>query len=157
MDASAREAMKDVAKCDKHCELQTSANQQVSQRIVREVYLYSLQACVSVVLPQPLLALMPSVCASCCQLIVCCDQRDTYMLCGTMTHCYSYQSMMDDGLRDLFLYFYSAVLCFHTMGLDQQLHFYFLLSCLYRVQRYYCIGQLLDLALLVLSTSQYST
>jgi hypothetical protein len=27
MDASAREAMKDAAKCDKHCELQNSANQ----------------------------------------------------------------------------------------------------------------------------------
>ena len=27
MDTSAREAMKDAAKCDKHCELQISANQ----------------------------------------------------------------------------------------------------------------------------------
>ncbi len=32
MDTSAREAMKDAAKCDNHCELQNSANQLKSER-----------------------------------------------------------------------------------------------------------------------------
>ena len=33
MDASARITMKDAAKCDTHCELQSSANQQIFERI----------------------------------------------------------------------------------------------------------------------------
>ena len=48
MDTSAREAMKDAAKCEKHCDLQISANQQISERIMRERGLPFLQACVSV-------------------------------------------------------------------------------------------------------------
>ena len=48
MDTSAREAMKDAAKCDKHCDLQISANQQISERIMRERGLLFSQACVSV-------------------------------------------------------------------------------------------------------------
>jgi len=48
MDTSAREAMKDAAKCDKHCELQISANQLISERITREGGLLSLQICISV-------------------------------------------------------------------------------------------------------------
>ena len=35
MDASARVTMKDAAKCDKHCELQNSVNQQNFERILR--------------------------------------------------------------------------------------------------------------------------
>ena len=50
MDTSAREAMKDAAKCDKHCDLQISANQQISERIMRKRGLPCLQACVSVYL-----------------------------------------------------------------------------------------------------------
>jgi hypothetical protein len=34
-DASARVPMKDAAKCDTHCELQNSVNQQISERILR--------------------------------------------------------------------------------------------------------------------------
>ena len=34
MDASARVTMKDAAKCDKHCELQNSVNQQNFERIL---------------------------------------------------------------------------------------------------------------------------
>ena len=48
MDTSAREAMKDAAKCDKHCDLQISANQQISERIMRDGSLLLSQACVSV-------------------------------------------------------------------------------------------------------------
>ncbi len=48
MDTSAREAMKDAAKCDKHCDLQISANQQISERIMRERGLLFSQACISV-------------------------------------------------------------------------------------------------------------
>jgi hypothetical protein len=48
MDTSAREAMKDAAKCDKHCDLQISANQQISERIMRVRSLLLSQACVSV-------------------------------------------------------------------------------------------------------------
>ena len=44
MDTSAREAMKDAAKCDKHCDLQISANQQISERIMRRWGLLYLQA-----------------------------------------------------------------------------------------------------------------
>ena len=35
MDASARTTMKGAAKCDKHCKLQNSANQQDFERILR--------------------------------------------------------------------------------------------------------------------------
>ena len=35
MDASARTTMKGAAKCDKHCELQNSVNQQNPERILR--------------------------------------------------------------------------------------------------------------------------
>ena len=35
MDASARVPMKDAAKCDTHCELQNSVNQQISERNLR--------------------------------------------------------------------------------------------------------------------------
>ena len=35
MDASARETMKDAAKCDKRCEWQNSANQENAERILR--------------------------------------------------------------------------------------------------------------------------
>ena len=35
MDASARTTMKGAAKCDKHCELQNSVNQQNFERILR--------------------------------------------------------------------------------------------------------------------------
>ena len=35
MDASARVTMKDAAKCDKHCELQNSVNQQNFERTLR--------------------------------------------------------------------------------------------------------------------------
>ena len=48
MDTSAREATKDAAKCDKHCDLQISANQQISERIMRDGSLLLSQACVSV-------------------------------------------------------------------------------------------------------------
>ena len=40
VDSSARETMKDAAKCDKHCELQNSVNQQNSERIMRIVIYY---------------------------------------------------------------------------------------------------------------------
>ena len=51
MDTSAREAMKDAAKCDKHCDLQISANQQISERIMRRWGLLYLQAWFSVFEP----------------------------------------------------------------------------------------------------------
>ena len=35
MDALARVPMKDAAKCDTHCELQNSVNQQISERNLR--------------------------------------------------------------------------------------------------------------------------
>ena len=35
MDVSAQATMKGAAKCDKHCELQNSANQQIFERILR--------------------------------------------------------------------------------------------------------------------------
>ena len=33
IDALVRNSMKDAAKCDKHCDLQNSVNQKISQRI----------------------------------------------------------------------------------------------------------------------------
>ena len=51
MDTSAREAKKDAAKCDKHCDLQISANQQISERITRSQDLSCLQVCFSVFEP----------------------------------------------------------------------------------------------------------
>jgi len=51
MDTSAREAMKDAAKCDKHCDLQISANQQISERIMRKQGYPWLQVCFSVFEP----------------------------------------------------------------------------------------------------------
>ena len=35
MDVSAQATMKGAAKCDKHCELQNSVNQQILERILR--------------------------------------------------------------------------------------------------------------------------
>ena len=51
VDTSAREAMKDAAKCDKHCELQNSANQLKSERTMLQGGLPLWQVSFSVFLP----------------------------------------------------------------------------------------------------------
>ena len=58
MDVSAQATMKGAAKCDKHCELQNSVNQQIFERILRcQDIPDSMPASVSVYISYPSLCL----------------------------------------------------------------------------------------------------